>query len=196
MTNRAGTNRAGQALATSLSFLAIIWVVQVVNYLMGGLLTNFGIHPRDVSGVAGIVFAPFLHANWAHLMSNSVACAVLLFLVALGGRGVAWATSVIIALVAGIGTWLIGGSYSVHIGASGLIFGWVTYLIFRGWYSRRFVHVLLGIAVAIIYGGVLWGALPGTPGVSWEGHLFGAIGGVIAAAVVGKKDSERNVHGQ
>lgn len=183
-------SRTGQALGTSASFVAIIWIVQTINYLLGGLLTNFGIHPRDMYGLAGIIFAPFLHANWAHLISNSLACAVLLFLVAFGGRQAAWLSSVIIALVAGLGTWLIGPSYSVHIGASSLIFGWVTYLIFRGLYTRKLVHILLGLIVAVVYGSVLWGVLPGTPGVSWQGHLFGALGGVLAAGVMGKRQQK------
>ena len=182
--------RFGQALATTVTFLAILWIVQAINALSGYRLTAFGIRPREVDGLIGIVTAPFIHGSWSHLIANSTLAAVLLFMVALSGRRVVWLSSIVIVLIAGVGTWLTGQPYSVHIGASGLIFGWLTFLMTRGLFTKRFVQLLVGVVLLLAYGGVLWGVLPGTPGVSWQGHMFGAIGGVVAAWLLGRSGSK------
>nr|WP_235700814.1 rhomboid family intramembrane serine protease [Corynebacterium auriscanis] len=142
----------------------------------------------DPGRLVGIILAPFLHADFGHLMANSSIALIVVFLVALSGRRVLWLSSIVIALVAGIGTWLFGGSGTVHIGASGVIFGWLTFLIVRGLFTRQLLQILLGGVVLFSYGSVLWGVLPTTPGVSWQGHLFGAIGGLVAAWLVGRRN--------
>ncbi|WP_426721717.1 rhomboid family intramembrane serine protease [Corynebacterium auriscanis] len=151
-------------------------------------LTAYGIHPLTPEGLVGIILAPFLHADFGHLMANSSIALIVVFLVALSGRRVLWLSSIVIALVAGIGTWLFGGPGTVHIGASGVIFGWLTFLIVRGLFTRQLLQILLGGVVLFSYGSVLWGVLPTTPGVSWQGHLFGAIGGLVAAWLVGRSN--------
>jgi membrane associated rhomboid family serine protease len=163
--------------------VAVMWVLEVVDAL-GAHLDNDGIHPRDVGWLPGIAFAPFLHANWAHLIGNTVPFVILGFTIALGGLARTAAVTVIVALVAGFGTWLFGPAHTNHIGASGLVFGFATYLLARGVFSRRPLHLGVGLAVLVVYGTTLLFALVPTPGISWQGHLFGAIGGVIAARVI------------
>ncbi|HIW96003.1 MAG TPA: rhomboid family intramembrane serine protease [Candidatus Corynebacterium gallistercoris] len=173
--------RFGTAVSTTTSFLAVLWAVQLINALSNYRLTAFGIHPRSVEGLIGVAAAPFLHASWMHLIANSVLGAVLLFTLSFSGQRVVVASSVIIAVCSGLGTWLIAPAYTVHVGASGLIFGWLTFLIVRGLFSGRVIEILVGLVVLLTYGSVLWGVFPGTEGISWQGHLFGAVGGVVAA---------------
>ncbi|MGV0397784.1 rhomboid family intramembrane serine protease [Corynebacterium suicordis] len=162
-------------------FLAIIWVVHIVNALSAYRLTVFGIHPRDVDTLWGILSAPFIHVNYAHLLANTSAGAVILFLLAISGRRELWFSSTVIVLVGGLGVWIFGNPYTVVVGASGLIYGWLTYLVARGFFTRQPLQIALGVIVGITYAGMIWGILPGDQGVSWQGHLFGALGGVIAA---------------
>lgn len=179
-------NRLGGAISTTVFFFGAEWIVQLLNVFSGYRLTGFGIHPRDTAGLSGILFAPFIHAGWAHLIANTSMGVVLLFLLALSGTRVVWTATAIIALIAGLGTWLFAQPFSVHVGASSLIFGWLVFLILRGWFNRSAWQLLLGVGLFFVYGGVLWGVLPGTPGISWQGHLFGAIGGAVAAWAMAK----------
>jgi membrane associated rhomboid family serine protease len=163
--------------------VVVMWVIEVVDSL-GAHLEDDGIHPHDVDGLAGIVSAPFLHAGWAHLIGNTIPFLVLGFTIALGGLARTAAVTVIVALVAGLGTWVFAPAHTNHIGASGLVFGFATYLVARGIFSRRPVHFAVGLLVLAIYGATLAYALVPTPGISWQGHLFGAIGGVVAARFI------------
>jgi membrane associated rhomboid family serine protease len=165
------------------AMVAVMWVVEAVDAL-GAHLDNDGIHPRDVNGLDGVVFAPFLHAGWAHLIGNTVPFLILGFTIALGGLARTAAVTVIVALTAGLGTWLIGPAHTNHIGASGVVFGFATYLVARGIFSRRPLHFAVGLVVLALYGTTLAFALVPTPGISWQGHLFGAIGGVLAARFI------------
>jgi membrane associated rhomboid family serine protease len=175
--------------ATILSFVALLYLIELIDQLTGHTLDRNGIRPLEVDGLTGIIFAPLLHANWQHLFANTVPALVLGFLVTLAGLGrFLWATA-IIWIVGGFGTWLIGGVGTCpittnHIGASGLIFGWLTFLLLFGWFTRHFWQIVLGLVVLVGYGSVLWGILPvlnGCGGISWQGHLCGAIAGVLAA---------------
>jgi len=163
--------------------VVVMWVLEAVDAL-GAHLDNDGIHPRDVDGLPGIVSAPFLHAGWGHLIGNTIPFLVLGFTIALGGLARTAAVTVIVVLVAGFGTWLIGPAHTNHIGASGVVFGFATYLVARGIFSRRPLHFVVGLLVLAIYGTTLAFALVPTPGISWQGHLFGAIGGVLAARFI------------
>jgi membrane associated rhomboid family serine protease len=165
------------------AMVAVMWVVEAVDAL-GAHLDSDGIHPRDVNGLDGVVFAPFLHAGWAHLIGNTVPFLILGFTIALGGLARTAAVTVIVALTAGLGTWLIGPAHTNHIGASGVVFGFATYLVARGIFSRRPLHFAVGLVVLALYGTTLAFALVPTPGISWQGHLFGAIGGVLAARFI------------
>ncbi|HWL42112.1 MAG TPA: rhomboid family intramembrane serine protease [Ilumatobacter sp.] len=160
--------------------LAAMWVLEIIDTVVGHRLDQHGIRPRRLDGVDGIAWAPFLHGGFGHLIANTLPFAVLGGAIALGALKRFVLVTVIVAVIGGVGTWLTGAANSVHIGASGLVFGFLTYLLTRGLFARNLVYILGGIVVFMVYGGVLWGILP-SPGISWQGHLFGAIGGVVAA---------------
>ena len=162
-------------------FVALLWVAEVVDTLLGNSLDDEGIRPGSTDGLVGIVFAPLLHAGFGHLVANTVPLLVLGFLVLLSGFARGLLVTAVVWVVGGLGTWLLGGAGTVHLGASGLVFGWLAFLLVRGFFSRRPAEILVGVGVLLVYGGLLLGVLPGTPGVSWQGHLFGAVGGVLAA---------------
>jgi membrane associated rhomboid family serine protease len=167
----------------------LMWVVEVVDQIAGGDLEQYGIEPHDPDGLIGIVTAPFLHAGFGHLVANTVPFLVLGAAIALSGLGRVVATTVIVAVVAGLGTWLVAPSGSDHIGASGVVFGYATYLIARGVFSRRLVHLAVGLIVLAVYGSTLLFALVPTDGISWQGHLFGGIGGVLAARLLDRREA-------
>src|SRR5271157_4062936 len=177
---------------TILTFVALLYLVELIDQLMGGRLDSNGIRPLETDGLWGIIFAPVLHANWQHLMANTVPLLVLGFLMTLAGLSrFVWATA-IVWILGGFGTWLIGNMGSNcgptdHIGASGLIFGWLAFLVVFGLFVRRVWDIIIGLVVLFLYGGVLLGAMPvlgQCGGVSWQGHLSGAVAGVVAAYVL------------
>jgi len=129
-----------------------------------------------------VLWAPLLHASFTHLESNTIPLLVLGFLVLLGGLARFGAVTATVWLVSGIGVWLLGGTNTVVVGASGLAFGWLAYIIVRGVFTRSLVQLALGLVILVVYGGLLWGVLPGASGVSWQAHLFGAVGGILSAA--------------
>jgi len=170
-----------RAAGISVGFVALLWVVEIADRVTTGSLDRYGIRSRTDEGLGGIVAAPLLHAGWGHLEANSGPLLVLGFLVAvvstvrfLGVLAWSW-------LVSGVGVWLVGPGDAVTVGASGLVFGLLAYLLIAGFLERRPVGILIAVAVFIFYGSVLLGVLPGQPGISWQGHLFGAVGGVVAA---------------
>jgi membrane associated rhomboid family serine protease len=182
-TRTAASEDRFRGLALVAGMVVVMWALEAVDAL-GAHLDNDGIHPRDVDGLPGIVSAPFLHAGWGHLIGNTIPFLVLGFTIALGGLARTAAVTVIVVVVAGFGTWLIGPAHTNHIGASGVVFGFATYLVARGIFSRRPLHFAVGLLVLAIYGTTLAFALVPTPGISWQGHLFGAIGGVVAARFI------------
>ncbi len=168
-------------------FLALLWVIEAVDqFVFGGSLDQDGIVARQVDGLDGILWAPLLHAGWAHLIANSLPFVVLGFLVLAGGLGQFVAVTALVWLLGGFLTWLTG--FGVTVGASGVIFGWLAFLLFRGVFARSGRQIALAVVLLVLYGGVLWGVLPGTPGVSWQAHLFGALSGVLAARLVASAD--------
>jgi membrane associated rhomboid family serine protease len=169
-----------QALTLSVA-IGTMWGAFVANTMLGGALTRFGIVPRTESGVIGILVAPLLHANLNHLLANTVPFAVLGWLVMLRDRRHFLTVTALSALGAGLVAWVLGAPGSVHIGASGVIFGYLGFLLMSGWYARSVASVALAVLVASMWGGMVFGILPGTPGVSWQGHLGGFVGGVLAA---------------
>lgn len=165
--------------------IVMAWVVGVVNfaYLGGGLNRLLGIRPREPLGLLGILFSPFLHRNAAHLIANTLPFAILGWLVLLQGLDNFYAISVAILLVSGLGTWVFGRS-AIHLGASGLIFGYLGYLIARGYLEVTLMTLGLAFVVMLLYGDQFWTMLPDTEDttLSWEGHMFGFLGGVLAAS--------------
>ena len=163
---------------------AAMWVVEVIDQVAGGRLDNNGILPRELDGLDGIVWAPFLHADFEHLIGNTIPFLLLGFAIAFSGVARVILVTAIVALVGGLGTWLIAPEHTVHIGASGIVFGYAAYLIARGAFSRSARQIVLGLVVVVIWGATLLQGLVPETGISWQGHLFGAIGGVIAARVL------------
>ena len=164
--------------------ILIAWAVGIVNfaYLGGGLNRLLGIRPRDPLGLFGIVFSPFLHRNASHLIANTLPFAILGWLVLIQGTGSFYPLSVVILLVSGLGTWLLGRP-AIHLGASGLIFGYLGYLIARGYLEVTLMTLGLAFVVMLLYGDQFWTMLPDSDetALSWEGHMFGFLGGVLAA---------------
>ena len=163
--------------------VTVMWLVEAVD-LVAGDLDGYGIRPRDESGLPGIAFAPFLHGSFGHLLGNTVALVVLGAVVALGGLRTIALVTVIVALVAGVGTWMVAPAGTLHIGASGISFGYISYLVVRGLYSGSALHLGAGVIVLALWGGTLMTGLIPSAGISWQGHLFGALGGVLAARLL------------
>jgi membrane associated rhomboid family serine protease len=173
-------------LRTLAVLVALMWVVELVNVLDSYRLDHDGIVPRSFSHIDGIVFAPFLHASFGHLLSNTVPFVILGVAIALAGARQLLLVSGIVALVSGLGTWLIAPGGTVTVGASGVVFGYATYLISRGVFDRRIVEIALGVLVGVFFGAALIYDLIPKSGISWQAHLFGGIGGVIAAAALAR----------
>lgn len=180
-----------RSAVTILSITALLYVIEAIDAATGHRMDDEGIEPRHASGLVGVLVSPFLHADWNHLFSNTVPGVVLGFLVLLTGRFL-WVT-LIVWFTSGTGVWLFGAPGTVTIGASGIIFGWLAFILVRGIFSRVIWQIALGVVVLITYGGVLWGALPGTPGISWQAHAFGAVGGVLAAWYFGVREREQRI---
>jgi membrane associated rhomboid family serine protease len=171
--------------------VALLWLVELVNLALDYRLNALGIRPRTLSGLAGIVFAPFLHGGIGHVLTNTIPFVILGWLVILHGPRTFLKVSAIIILLSGIGIWLFGRS-AYHIGASGLIFGYFGFLIARAWYERSLGSILVALITIILYGGILWGAFPFHPQIAWEGHLFGLLAGVLAARLVPREAADES----
>ncbi|QDZ40822.1 rhomboid family intramembrane serine protease [Euhalothece natronophila Z-M001] len=171
-----------------LGLTAVLWLIEIIDYfiLQNYSLNRYGIVPRDLIGLRGILFAPFLHGNFPHLIANTIPFVSLGWLVMLQRTSDFWRVTALTMLVGGFGVWTLGRPDSVHIGASILIFGYLGFLLFRGYFQRNAPSIALSIIVGIFYGSLIFGVLPLRSGVSWEGHLFGFIGGIIAAYQVAK----------
>jgi len=163
---------------------AAMWVIEVVDSLDGHRLDRDGIVPRSVSHLYGILFAPLLHASFGHLIANTIPFVLLGLTIALASAARVVAVTAIVALASGVGTWLTAPAGSVTLGASGVVFGYATYLVSRGMFNRRIGELLIGIVVAVLFGGALLSGLLPRSGISWQAHLFGALGGVLAAEML------------
>lgn len=162
-------------------WLALLWVLEAADTVTGSALDSFGVSPRDPAELPQIFTAPLLHHGWEHLMGNSVPFFVLGLVILLSGLKRLVVSTVSAVTASGLFVWLASPPNSVTLGASGLVFGWLTYLLSRGLFSRDLRQILIAVVVFLVYGGILWGVLPTSAYVSWQGHLGGAIGGVLAA---------------
>jgi membrane associated rhomboid family serine protease len=166
------------------ALLGVIWAVETVNLFTGYAINgSLGLRPRSLDGLDGILFMPILHGSVAHAAANTVPLAVFGVLLGVTAGRLALVASVLIVGLGGLGVWVIG-SAGIHVGASGLIFGWFGFLVARGLVEKRPIPLMVAIGVALFYGTMIWGVLPGQPGISWEGHLLGCAAGVLAAFVL------------
>jgi membrane associated rhomboid family serine protease len=176
----------GRALVVMCAVVPVLFGIELLDYwIPDDLVVTAGIRPRQVAGLDGVLFAPLLHVNFAHLYGNSVPLILLgTFVLASGGRRFL-ASTLFIMVFSGVGVWLVGDPDTVVVGASGVIFGYLGLLLARGLIERRWWHLWVGLVVGLLYGWQVIGVLPGAvdPRVSWEGHLFGFLGGVVAAVL-------------
>lgn len=176
--------------------VAAMWLLEAVDVVTPRSLDGFGIVPRTASGLVGIAVAPFLHAGFGHLAMNTVGFVALGVLIALGGGAMrVVAVTATAAMVSGAAVWLLSPSRSVTVGASGVVFGYAAYLIVRGVVSRRVGQLALGAVVIAVFGGGLLAGLVPTAGISWLGHMFGAVGGVLAAYLLDQRDAQSRLPG-
>lgn len=173
--------KSGENVEITLSCIAFLWVVYLAGVFLPLDLQSHGIRPRSVSGLQGLIFSPFLHAGWRHLLSNTLALAVLLFFSLSFSRKLTFRAVIWIALLGGGATWLFGQPNTIHIGASGIIFGLIGYLMTIGLFRGELMALGISIAIAFYYGWALFSLFQVMPGVSWAGHFFGFLGGVSAA---------------
>lgn len=158
-----------------------LWAIELANSLMNHALNNLGIRPRNIVGLQGILFAPFLHGNWRHLISNTFPLVILSWLIMARDRSEWIAVTILTAIASGLGTWLFGGAATIHIGASGVVFGYFGFLVARAYFERSMGSIAICLLVLALFSGMIWGILPVRVGISWEGHLFGLLGGIAAA---------------
>ena len=166
----------------------IMWSLEIVDLLfLGGALDSFGIRPRSLDGLDGILLAPFLHGGLAHLANNSIPFLLFGALTFMGGLRAFLVATLLSLLSSGLGVWFLGAEGSIHVGISGLIFGYLGYLLLRGYFDRSVGAILVSLLLLFLYGGTLWGLLPFQVGVSWTGHLFGFLGGAFAAYLLRRR---------
>lgn len=178
--NESSTGGIVQALVSPVALVAVVWLAWLLDVALPFDAARFGVIPRTPDGLYGVALMPFVHGSLTHIVANSTPMLVLGLLTALDGRNAFWLRVGAITLLTGVLTWLFAGSAS-HIGASGLVFGLLGFLLARAWFTRHFGYVAIAVIAGAGYGGVLIGVLPIQDGVSWEGHLFGLVAGIAVA---------------
>lgn len=177
-----GRTPLGSSVVTMTALTALLWLLEGVDVATHHWLDGLGVRTRDFADLWSIFTVPLAHGSWGHLIANTMPFFVLgLLVLATGTMREFVVGGLIIVTISGLAAWAFSPAYTNTVGASGVIFGWLTYLLVRGFYSRRPGQIALAVIVFLFFGAILWGVLPGTPGVSWQGHLGGAIGGIVAA---------------
>ena len=172
---------ASKALVVMVAIVALIWILQIANFADDyGLDRDLGIYPRNVARLPDIVTAPFLHFSWTHIESNSGPLFVFGFLAAFRGLRKFAGVTALCAVTSGLAVWLFEHSHVLTVGASGLIYGYFGYVVVKGLFDRRVADVLVGVVMALSFGYILVAVVPGTPGISWIGHLGGLVGGIAS----------------
>ncbi|MGP6172342.1 rhomboid family intramembrane serine protease [Microbacterium sp. A204] len=188
MTSPVASERPRQLsrFASPVALVALMWAIQIVDAILPGSFTGFGLRSWDLGSLPALIVGPLLHASWSHLIGNTLPLLVLGCLVAVEGAGRFWLVTVVTAAIGGAGTWLINAPGTLTVGASVLVFGYFAYVVVRIFSPRpvahRIAYALIALFVIVLYGGsILTGIIGAGPGVSWQAHLFGAVGGVVAA---------------
>ncbi len=185
---RAAGNVAGHALILGVT-VVVLWGLEIADLVVWhGGLDAYGIRPRTWQGLGHILTAPFFHVGFAHLAANTLPLVILGWLVMLRRTADYVVVALVSALASGLGIWLLGGSRTIHLGASGVIFGFLGYLVARAYFERSLAALILALVAGMLYGGLIWGVLPGQAGVSWLGHFFGLVGGGLAAFLLADRD--------
>jgi len=179
-------SEAAGGIELLVAIVGVMWVVEIINSIDSQGLDTDGIHARSVAHLWGIFTAPFLHVGWGHLISNTVPLLFLGVIVALRGAARLGVVTAIVIVLGGLGTWLIAPAGSNTVGASGVVFGYATYLLARGFFNRRVLEVLTGLVVGVVWGGALVASLVPHPGISWQGHLCGGLAGIVAAWILAR----------
>lgn len=173
-----------------LMFLTVLlWVVHIIGLFIP--LGSFGIIPRELAGLKGIIFAPFIHGDISHLIANSIGLVMLGFILAAVEESGILSVLLSVMLLGGFGTWVIGRSGTVHIGASGVIYGILGYLIAIGFFRKDVFSIIISVIVFFMYGGMIFGVLPSVPHMSWESHLCGFVSGIITASTPAERKKKR-----
>lgn len=180
-------NRFQRALAVPVSFVSILWIILGVETLFNLDLHTYGVLPRSESGLIGILTMPLIHADFAHLSSNSLPLLVLGFVLFLFYPSVAVRVGLLLYVVSDALVWAAARE-SYHIGASGIVYGLIAFVFFSGVFRKDIKSISLSLVTVLLYGGAVWGVLPTEPGISWEGHLFGALVGTACAWIFRKSD--------
>jgi membrane associated rhomboid family serine protease len=197
ITDRIGTRLFGRpqkqrdGLLVLAVIVALMWVVEAINSIDSNRLDGDGIYSRDLGRFWGILTSPFIHASFQHLIDNTIPFVFLGVIIALHGAArLLLVTGVIVAL-GGLGTWVIGPGGASTIGASGVVFGYATYLLARGFFDRSIWELAVGMVVGVVWGAALLSSLVPHGGISWQAHLCGAIAGVIVAWRLSQVDHRR-----
>lgn len=175
-----------KGLKSSLTFVAFLWIILVISFLIN-IKPFLGIRPLEISGLIGIITSPFIHGGISHLASNSIPLIVLMTMLLTFYQRISFRVMAGIVVLGGLAVWLFGGHGTNHIGASGLIYGLAAFIFLSGILRRNLVAIILSIVIFFLYGGLVYGVLPGVPGVSWQGHLFGALAGGLLAFIYRKE---------
>ena len=175
--------------------VGLMWLSEIVDTALHGRLDRYGIIAREPDGLFGIITAPFLHLGFGHLISNTLPLVTLGAIIAVGGALRLFSVTAIVTTIGGLGTWLISPPHTITIGASGLVFGYAAYLVARGIFNRRLGQIAVGVIVILVWGSALLGGLLPQDGISWQGHLFGGIAGILSAWILAedRKPAKRPV---
>ena len=187
MTKSKDKDKVISSIAVSFLFIGFIWLIKIFEIYTGFDLVTFGVYPRKVSGLIGVLTSPLIHSDFSHLVSNSITLFVLMFVLFYTYRKSAIRVFFIVYIFSGLSVWILGRP-AYHIGASGLVYGLLSYLFFIGVLRKDRRSIALSLLVTFLYGGLVWGVLPIDPKVSFESHLLGAIAGAVCAVLFRKTD--------
>jgi membrane associated rhomboid family serine protease len=187
--------RISSGIKLLVAIVGLMWLSEIVDTALHGRLDRYGIIAREPDGLFGVITAPFLHLGFGHLISNTLPLVTLGAIIAISGALRLFSVTAIVTTIGGLGTWLISPPHTITIGASGLVFGYAAYLIARGIFNRRLGQVAIGVIVVLVWGSALLGGLLPQDGISWQGHLFGGIAGILSAWVLAddRKPAKRPV---